>query len=68
MSSRDSSPSYPIFLYEHFTWFKMKALKEGRTYDVAYFDQVLETFMKSRFTEKNLMFDIYLHEMAFPLD
>ena len=35
MSSRDPSSSYPVFLYEQFTWLKMKELKEGRPYEVA---------------------------------
>ena len=68
MSSRAPSPSYPVFLYEQFTWFKMKELKEGRPYEVASSDQFLETFMKSSFTKKNLLCQLYLHEMVFPLD
>ena len=66
MSSRAPSPSYPVFLYEQFTWFKMKALKEGRPYEVASSDQFLETFMKSSFTEQNLLCELYLHEMVSP--
>ena len=46
----------------------MKAIKEGRPYEVASSDQFLETFMKSSFTEKNLLCEFYLKEMVFPLD
>ena len=46
MSSRAPYSSYPVFLHEQFTWFKMKALKEGIPYEVASSNQFLETFMK----------------------
>ena len=68
MSSRAPSPSYPVFLYEQFTRFKMKALKEGRPYEVASSNQFLETFVKTSFTEQNILRQLYLHEMVFPLD
>ena len=28
-------PSYPVFLFEQFIWFKLKAVKEGRPYEMA---------------------------------
>ena len=68
MSSRDPSPSYPVFFYEQYTWFKLKALKEGRPYEVESSNQFMDTFMESNFTEKYLLCEIYLHEMACPLD
>ena len=68
MSSRAPSPSYHVFLYEQFTWFKLKDLKEGRPYEVTYSTQFMETFIKSIVTEKNLLCELYLHEMACPLD
>ena len=46
----------------------MKALKQGRPYEVASSDQFLEIFVKSSFTEQNLLCELYLHEMVFPLD
>ena len=30
--------------------------------------QFLETFMESNFVEQNLLYELYLHEMACPLD
>ena len=51
-----------------FTWFKLKALKEGRPYEVASNAQFLETFMESSFTEQNLLCELFLHEIAFPLN
>ena len=68
MISRAPSPSCPVFLYEQFTWFKLKALKEGRPYEVASSDKFLETFMKRSFTEQNILCKLYLHEMVCPLD
>ena len=62
MRSRDPCPSYPVFLYEQFTWFKLKALKEGRPYEVASSAQFLDTFIQSSFTEKNVLCEFYLHE------
>ena len=45
----------------------MKAL-EGRPYEVAYSDQFLETFMKSSFTEQNILCELYVYEMVCTLD
>ena len=66
MSFRAPSPSYSVFLYEQFTWFKMKALKEGRPYEVASSYQFLETFVKSSFIEHNILCELYLDD-GFPL-
>ena len=68
MSFKAPSPSYSVFLYEQLTLFKLKALKEGRPYQLTPFAQFLETFMESSFTEQNLICEFYLHEMACPLD
>ena len=68
MSFRVPSPSYPVFLYEQLTLFKLKALKEGRPYQLTPSAQFLETFMESSFTEQKLLCKFNLHEMAFPLD
>ena len=67
MSSRYPSPSYPIFLYEQLTLFKLKALKEGRPYKLASSAQFLETFMERSFTEQNLLCELDLHKMACPM-
>ena len=61
-------PSYPVFMYEQFTWFKLKALKERRPYEVASSAHFLDTFMERKFTKNNLLCEIYFHEMACPLD
>ena len=49
LSSRAPSPSYPVFLYEQMTLFKLKALQEGRPYQLLIPSQFLETFLSSSF-------------------
>ena len=68
LSTMEPSPSYPVFLFEQFIWFKLKAIKEGRPYEMETSVHFLETFMESNFIEKNLVCELYLHEMACPLD
>ena len=68
MNFRAPSPSYPVFLYEQLTFFKLKSLKEGKPYQLVSSAQFLETFMERSFTEQNLLCEFYLHEMACPLD
>ena len=68
MSFRDPSPSYSVFLYEQLNLFRLKALKEGRPYQLTPSAQFLETFMERSFTEQNLLCEFYLHEMDFPMD
>ena len=68
LSTRAPYPSYPVFLFEQFIWFKLKAVKEGRPYEMETSAQFLETFMESNFIKQNLLCEIYLHEMACPLD
>ena len=38
------APSYPMFLFEHMTLFKIKALKEGRSWQIVTPPHFLETF------------------------
>ena len=57
-----------MFLFEQFIWFKLKAVKEGRTYEIETSTKFLETFLESDFVEQNLLCELYLHELACPLD
>ena len=34
LSTRAPSPSYPMFLFEQFIWFKLKEVKEGGPYEM----------------------------------
>ena len=68
MGTKVPSSSYPVFLFDQFIWFKLKAIKEGRPYEIATLAKFLETFLESNFEEQNLLCDLYLHELAYPLD
>ena len=68
LGTRVPSSSYPVFLFEQFIWFKLRAVKEGISYEIATSTKFLETFLASDFEDQNLLSEIYLHEMAYPLD
>ena len=68
MGTRKPSSSYPVFLFEKFVWFKLKAVQEGRSFEITTSENFLETFFGSNFEEQNLLCELYLHEMACPLD
>ena len=68
LGTRVPSSSYPIFLFEQFVWFKLKAVKEGKSFEITTSAKFLETFFGSNFEDQNLLCELYLHEMAFPLD
>ena len=68
MGTRKPSSSYPVFMFEQFVWFKLKAVKEGRSFEITASAKLLETFFGSNFEEQNLLCELYLHEMACPLD
>ena len=57
-----------MFLFEQFIWFKLRAIKEGSSYEIETSTKFLETFMESDFEEHNLLCELYLHELACPLD
>ena len=67
LGTRVPSSSYPIFLFEQFIWFKLRGLKEGRSFEIKTSAKFLETFFRSNFEDQNLLCELYLHEMDFPL-
>ena len=68
LGTRVPSSSYPVFLFEQFIWFKLRVVKEGRSYEIKTSAKFLETFLRSNFEDQNLLCELYLHEMACPLD
>ena len=68
LGTRVPSSSYPVFLFEHFIWFKLRVVKEGRSYEIAISAKFLEIFLRSNFEDQNLLCELYLHEMACPVD
>ena len=57
-----------MFLFKQFIWFKLRVVKEGTSYEIATSGKFLETFLGSDFEDRNLLCEIYLHEMACNLD
>ena len=41
------SSSYPVFLFEQFVWFKLRAMKEGRSFEITTSAKFLETFLRN---------------------
>ena len=68
LGTRMPSSSYPVFLFEQFVWFKLKAMKEGRSFEITTLAKFLETFFGSNFEDQNMLCELYLHEMACPMD
>ena len=68
LGTKVPSSSYPVFLFEQFFWFKLRAMKEGRSFEITTSAKILETFFRSNFEDQNLLCELYFHEMACPLD
>jgi hypothetical protein len=62
------SLSYPVFLNEQLTLFKLKAIKEGRPYKFISASEFLEKNSPSDFLDQHFLCEIYLHEQACMLD
>ena len=43
-------------------------MKEGRSFEITTSKKFLETFFRSNFEDQNQLCELYLHEMACPLD
>ena len=68
LGTRVPSSSYPLFSFEQFIWFKLRVVKEGRPYEITTSAKFLERFLESDFEDQNLLCELYLHELACPLD
>ena len=68
LSYRSPSLSYHIFLFEQMIMFHIKALKEGRPWNIVTPSQFLETFTQSEFSEHNLLCELYLHDRECLMD
>ena len=49
------------------TLFKLKDIKEGRPHQLVTILQFLDTLSQSDFSEQNLLCELYLHEVAYPM-
>ena len=48
--------------------FKIRAVKEGRPYQLLSTPKFLDTFIKSIFSDQNFLCELFLHEREFPMD
>ena len=55
LGTRVPSSSYPVFLFEQFIWFKLRVVKEGRSYEIESSAKFLETFPRSNLKDHNLL-------------
>ena len=55
-------------MFEQFVWFKLRAVKDRKSFEIKTSVKFLETFLRSNFEDQNLLCELYLHEMACPLD
>ena len=52
LGTRIPSSSYPIFLFEQFVWFKLRAVKEGRSFEITTSTRFLEMFLRINFEDQ----------------
>ena len=57
-----------MFLYEQMVLFKIRALKEGRPFQLVSTPKFLNTFIKNDFLYQNFLCELFLHEIEFPMD
>lgn len=64
LCGRLPSPSYPLYMQEKNYIFQLKALKERKPYKTMKIQVFLGTFQSSNFLEKNLLCELYFHDLA----
>ena len=65
LDCRRSSPSYPIFLWERYFLFQLKAIMEGRPYLFSSTRTFLDVFRASDFDEQSFLCEFFLHNIIF---
>ena len=63
LGTRVPSSSYLVFLFKQFICFKLRAMKEGRSYEIETSAKFLETFLRSNFEDQNLLYEVYFVEI-----
>ena len=63
LGCRRPSPSYPIFLWERYFLFQLKAIMEGITYLCSSTRTFLDVFRASDFDEQSLLREFFLHNI-----
>lgn len=63
LACRRSSPSYPVFLWEHYYLFQLREVYENMCYLASFTRTFLEFFWSCYFDDKNLLCELFLHNM-----
>ncbi len=61
LAARKPSFNYATFLRERLAFIQLKAIKEGRPYQVITADQFMATFAREQKNDQNLLCELYLH-------
>src|ERR1700733_7932818 len=64
LAARKPSFNYATFLRERLAFIQLKAIKEGRPYQVVTADQFMATFARAPKNDQNLLCELYLHNEA----
>lgn len=68
LATRKPFFNYAVFLRERLAFLQIKAIRDGRPYQVATPDQFIETFTEAPNNDQNLLCELYLHNEAMPED
>ena len=68
MCCRNPSPFYPIFLYEQFYVFQLRAIKSDKPYQIIDPKSFLKAYSSSDSADQHLLYELYLHEYICVMD
>jgi len=66
MATRKPSVNYSLFLSERLVYFQLKAIKDGRPYELITSEKFVETFNEAPESDQHLLCELYLHNEAIP--
>jgi hypothetical protein len=66
MATRKPSCNYSLFLIERLTWFQIKAIIEGKSYEVIQPTDFVKTFLAASIRDQHLLCEAYFHNEALP--
>lgn len=64
LATRKPSFNYAVFLRERLTFLQLKAVRDGRPYEVITSYQFIETFTEAPKNDQNLLCELFLHNEA----
>ena len=66
MVTRKPSVNYSLFLSERLVYFQLKAIANGRPYELMTSEKFVETFKEAPESDQHLLCELYLHNEAIP--